>query len=98
MTAAMIATAPGNAALRNPETRERNAQRGIRHCSEIVASHVEGQRRGEHFIVSLCHLSPRADELMALAIDVASDTTYEGRAHARGFFRALQKRLEATAP
>ena len=77
--------------------REANAKQGIRHTSEIVGAHVDGQRRAEQFLVELRHMLAGGDELMTLATDVAKDATFEGKAYARGFFRVLQKRLESAA-
>lgn len=82
----------------SPAMREQNAQKGIRHSSQLVAEHVAGQRRADLFIASLLHSSVRGDELLAIVTDLAERMrTHEGRAHARGFCRGLQKRLEATA-
>ena len=95
MTAATTAiTIDANTAPRGPRARERNARQGVRHCAEIVGAHIAGQRRGEEFISSLRGLMPGGDELLTLATLVASDASFEGRAHARGCFRAIQKRLE----
>lgn len=78
-----------------PESRERDAVRGVRYSSLLVAAHLDGQSSAENLIRALRSSNCRGDELMAAAIEIADRAkTHEGRARARGWFRACQKAIE----
>lgn len=77
------------------ESRERDAARGVRYSGELVGAHLNGQASAEGLIRALRSSNSHGDELMVATIEIADHAkTHEGRARARGFFRALQKAIE----
>lgn len=82
-------TGPPGSAL----AREQLAQKGVRFSGEIVGAHVEGIRRADEFISGLSKSTFHGDALAALAGEIATVSTLEGHARARGFFSVIQKRL-----
>ena len=79
------------------EAREAAALRGVRFTGELVGAHVDGANRAENLVREFRSTCLRGDELLIAALDVAGKAqSHEGRSHARGFFRYLQKAIEVT--